>query len=290
MKNAPLRHAGERALFGCVRGLVRALPHGTSRTLGQSLGEIAFRGLGRRRRQALENLELAMPELDPRARRAVARGAFRQMMSQATELLSWDRLDPVELCRRWTLEGWEHVTGADRRQQGAFLMTAHFGHWELLGPAMSLYAPPAAALVRPLDNPHLERALARVRSRVGLRLILKHGAARGLVRTLQEGGRILVLLDQRVQPRDAVDIPFFGHPALTSNLVARLSLKQRVPVVPVFAYPEAGGTYRIVARPPIEPVGTDAQALTTRYLEAVEAEIRRRPALWLWMHDRWKRP
>jgi Kdo2-lipid IVA lauroyltransferase/acyltransferase len=292
MKNAPTRHAAEYALFQAVRGLVRALPHGSARIVGSALGDVAYRGLTRRRRLALANLELALPALDAAARRRVARGAFRQMMAQAAEFLSWDRLDPVELCRRWRLEGWEHVVGADRESPSTFLMTGHFGHWEIIGPAVSLYAPPVAALVRPLDNPLLEATLAAIRSRFGLTLIHKHGAARHLVRMLQEGGRVVVLLDQRVRPRDAVEIPFFGRPALTSSLVARLALKHGTPVVPVFAYPAPGGTYRIVARPPIEaPAGTDSvRRLTARCLDAVEAEIRHRPELWLWMHDRWKLP
>jgi KDO2-lipid IV(A) lauroyltransferase len=293
MKNAPVRHATEYALFQAVRGLVRVLPHRGARVLGATLGGLAFHGLSRRRATALANLEAALPELDRTARRSVARGAFRQMMSQAAELLSWDRLDAVALCRNWKLEGWEHIAGTGRPSPGAFLMTAHFGHWEIIGPAVSLYAPPVAALVRPLDNPRLDSALAGIRSRFGLTLIHKRGAARHLVRTLHAGGKIVVLLDQRVRPRDAVVVPFFGRPALTSSLVARLALKHGTPVVPVFAYPEPGGTYRIVARPPIEPQGRGEGAvgeLTQRYLDAVEAEIRQRPELWLWMHDRWKRP
>lgn len=291
MKNAPIRHAVEFALLRLISGFVRVLPHVRARSLGRSFGGLAYRLLPRRRHIALRNLELALPELDSAERCALAIGSFGQMTSQAAEFLSWSRFDGVGLCRSWTLEGWEYIQAAASRSEGLFLMTAHFGHWELVGQATGLYVPPVFALVRPLDNPRLDTMLGAVRTRFGLELVHKHGAARRLVHGLLAGGRILVLLDQRVQPRDSVEVPFFGHPARTSNLVARIALKHETPVVPIYAYPAPGGRYRIVARPAIAAAasGDDpVRELTASYLAAVEAEIRLQPELWLWMHDRWR--
>ncbi len=290
MKEAPVLHAAEYAVLSVIRVLVRALPHGGARRVGRGLGTFAYRALTRRRRLALSNLELAMPELEEGEREQVARGAFRQMTSQAAELLSWDRFSPEQLCQRWTLEGWEHVTVGETGR-ATFFMTAHFGYWELLGRTLALYRPPVAALARPLDNPHLERLVNRSRSGFGLEIITKHGAARALTRALASGTNLIVLVDQRVRPRDAVTVPFFGQPALTTNLVARLVAKTGAPVVPLFVYPAAGGAYRIVARPPLDPHVSSSDPirdLTSRYMAAVEAEIRRAPELWLWMHDRWR--
>jgi KDO2-lipid IV(A) lauroyltransferase len=132
------------------------------------------------------------------------------------------------------------------------------------------------------------------------------------------GGRVGILPDQRVQEREGILVPFFGHPALTTPVLARLSLRDGCPVVPVFAYPQPGGRYRLVIRPPILPeeagateadspgvghagasgeigtgegdTATAVAALTRRYLEVIEREIRDHPAMWLWMHRRWDRP
>jgi KDO2-lipid IV(A) lauroyltransferase len=292
VKNAPLLHATEYGIFRLITGLVRLTPHAWSRSLGHALGNLVYRLLPGRRRIALRNLELAFPALDGVRRSEIALDAFRQMGSQATEFLSWSRFDEVALCRRLTLEGWEHLRAAAKQADGLFLMTAHIGHWELVGQSTGLYTPPVFALVRPLDNPRLDAMLAAVRTRFGLELVHKHGAARQLVRNLRTSGRMLVLLDQRVRSRDAVEVPFFGRPARVSNLIARLAFKHQTPVVPVYAYPAPGGCYRIVARPAIAADAGDdpVRELTTRYMAAVEAEIRRQPELWLWMHDLWKRP
>jgi KDO2-lipid IV(A) lauroyltransferase len=291
MKNAPVTHAVEFGLFQLLKGLVRALPHRSARRLGRGLGDFAYRAMGGRRRTALRNLELALPELDDRARERIGHDAFRHMISHATELLSWGRFGARELCRQWTLEGWEHVGAATSDSRAAFLMTAHFGHWELLASVAGLYVPDTVALVRPLDNQRLERQLSGARGRFGVGIVYKHGAARRLVRHIRQGGRMIILIDQRVRERDAVVVPFFGRPARTTNLIARLALKHETPVVPIFVHPETGGRYRVVARPAIEADADGAEpiaALTARYMGAVEAEIRSHPELWMWMHDRWK--
>jgi len=290
MKNAPVRHSIEYGLFQLLRGLVRLLPHSTSRAIGRALAPLFYFLLAGRRRIALENLGSAFPEVAVKQREQIARKSFVSMASHATEMLSWERFDSTQLCRRVTLEGWEHVTDAQAQSDSFFVMTAHFGPFEIVGQVTSLYLPPGYALVRPLDNPRLDRTLAALRTRFGMTLVHKHGAARRLVRSLESGGRLVVLIDQRVRSRDALEVPFFGRPALAPSLIARLAVKHNVPVVPMFAYPAAKGGYRIVARPALtaEP-GADAVVdLTARCTAAVESEIRRRPDLWLWMHDRWR--
>jgi Kdo2-lipid IVA lauroyltransferase/acyltransferase len=98
-----------------------------------------------------------------------------------------------------------------------------------------------------------------------------------------------------VHPREGIEVPFFGHPAMTTPVLARLSLRTGAPVVPVFAYPAPRSRYQMVVREPILPPAgvTDlpeaVAALTRRYLAVIEEEIRSRPEMWLWMHRRWDR-
>jgi KDO2-lipid IV(A) lauroyltransferase len=147
-------------------------------------------------------------------------------------------------------------------------------------------------VVRPADNPWLDRELRALRERFGNAVIPKRGAARRMLEVLRGGGRVGILIDQRVQEREGIAVPFFGRPALTSPVLARLSLRTGAAVVPITAYPESGGRYRIVVRPAILPPenGDDEETvkvLTRRYLEVAEEDIRAHPEMWLWMHRRW---
>lgn len=299
MKNAPLLHRVEHAVYLGAKGLLRALPHGAARGFGRGLGALAWRLLGGRRRVTLANLELAFPELPERRRRELAAASFGHLGAAFCDALSAERFDAVELCRRLTLEGWEHLEAARARGRGVVVMSAHLGMWEAAAQPVALYAGGMEVVGRPLDNPLLDRDLVALRTRFGNRLLAKRGAARGMLRALRRGGTVGILIDQRAPPADSIEVPFFGHPARTAAVLARLCLRTGAAVVPIFGYGEPGGRYRVLLRPPLLPPSVDpadagaAEAaifeLTRRYLEVVEAEIRTHPEQWMWMHDRWKR-
>lgn len=298
MKNAPVRHRIEYSAYLLVKGLLRIVPHPTARKLGRGLGALGWHVLGSRRRVALDNLRLALPELGEAERQRIARESLRHLGAAFCDPLSALRFDAVEFCRRLTLEGWEHLQEAEERGQGVFIMSAHLGMWEAAAQPVALYAGGMDVVGRPLDNPHLDHDLVALRTRFGNRLLSKRGAARGMLKALRGGGKVGILIDQRARPADAVEVPFFGHPALTSSVLARLALRTGAAVVPIFGYGEPDGRYRVVLRPPVlppEPKNLPASeeeaviALTQRYMEVVEAEIRRDPAQWMWLHKRWKR-
>jgi Kdo2-lipid IVA lauroyltransferase/acyltransferase len=310
VKHAPVRHRLEHGAYLALKGILRGLPHRAARPLGAVLGRLAHRLDGRHRRLAAANLALAFPELAAAERRAIVAACFRHFGAALCDLISADRFDPVEICRRFSYEGWEHLDRAERLGRGLFLLGAHHGYWEISGRPIALYRGPLHTIARPADNPHLERELSRLRRRLGFLVIHKRGAARQMLLVLRDRGRIGILPDQRVQEREGILVPFFGHAALTTPVLARLSRRHGTPVVPVFAYPRPGGCYHLVVRPPIFPgqagpaaagdgaaaaplpaAGDDeaaaVAALTRRYLEVIEREIRDHPEMWLWMHRRW---
>jgi KDO2-lipid IV(A) lauroyltransferase len=272
-------------------GFIRALPHNAARPAGAALGGLAHRLDARHRRVALDNVAAAFPELDEDDRRRMVRRCFRHFGGMAFDRLSATRFDSEEICRRLTLHGWEHLVRAESEGRGVFLITAHFGSWEMMGDPMTLYRGPSFVIARPADNPFLERRIRRVRERFGNITVPRRGAGRKAMRALRSGGRVWILADQRVHPREGIELPFFGRPAMTSTLAARLSLRCGSPAVPLFCHPEPGGRFRIEVRPPIHPEGSGdeaVRALTARYLQVTEAEIRRHPEMWLWMHNRWR--
>lgn len=293
MKEAPLLHRLEHGAYWTVRSLARVLPHGAARALGRRLGDLAWALDRRHRRVALDNVAAALPELSPEERRHLVHRCFRHFGSAVLDHLSSTRFGLEELCRRLTLEGWEHVEEAQAQDRGVIFLSAHLGYWEIAAYPPGIYGGPLHVVGRPLDNPHLDRELVRLRRRFGNEVIPKHGAARGMLKVIREGGRVGILLDQRVPRKSAIQVPFFGRPALTSPLLARLSLRTGAPVVPIFGYPEPKGRYRFVARPVMEAPEVEAteeaiRDLTAGYSRVTEEEIRRAPHQWLWMHRRWK--
>jgi KDO2-lipid IV(A) lauroyltransferase len=288
-----MRHRLEFSLYLTLKGFLRALPHRTARAFGRGLGGFVHTIDRRHREIALRNMALALPEIPEAERRRLVGECFRHFGAALCDTISSSRFDARDFCHLFTLEGWEHVDEAESLGKGLFLLTAHLGFWELSPPLVALTRGPMSIVVRPADNPFLDRELRGLRERFGNAVIPKRGAARGMLETMRERGRLGILIDQRVQEKEGIAVPFFGRPALTSPILARLSLRTGAPVVPLTVYPEPGGRYRVVVRPAILPPSNPAKgdeaalALTRRYLEVAEEDIRAHPEMWLWMHRRW---
>ena len=110
---------------------------------------------------------------------------------------------------------------------------------------------------------------------------------------MRRGGTVAILIDQNVLAREAVFVPFFGRLAATSPALGLLQKKTDAAVVPVFCRPRGRGRYALRFERPIV-VGDlpeeerSVEALTARYTKVTEDAVRAEPALWLWMHNRWR--
>ncbi len=291
MKNAPVVHVVEYALYRGIKALVRGLPHRKVRGLGHRLGRLAYRVAGGQRRRVMAHLELAMPELSAERCSAVARACFEHFGAHFLELVSMSRFDLDAADRLFEVEGWQHVESAEAAGRGYFLTAGHFGHWEIALYALAKRIEGLHAVARPPDNPWIARDVRGIRKRLGIGLIDKAGASFRMLSAYRKGGRVAAVIDQHVRPSAGILVPFLGHPAWTSPVLAMLSLRTGAPVLHITCVPAPGGRYRVRLRPPIEPEGEGPEAesaLTRRYMAEIERDIRRRPELWLWMHRRWR--
>lgn len=289
----PIRYRIEHLGWRGARWLLGRLSHRRARGLGRRLGALAFAVDRRRRRLALDNLALALPELPVAERRRLARASFEQFGAAACEVVSAERLGPEGVAERFVVEGWEHLDAAAAGGRGVLLMTAHFGPAEMGAVPVAQRQGAVHLVFRPPNNPLVAAEFEATRARFGNPMIAKRGAARRMLGVLRRGGRVGIQIDQRVRPKQGVLVPFFGRPVWASPVPAYLSLLTRAPVVPMFCYPAPGGCYRLRIDPPIEPQApapdrTAEIELTGRYLAAVESEVRRAPELWMWMHRRWE--
>lgn len=294
MKHAPVRHALEHALFLPFLGLMRGLPHNASRRVGRALGAFAHAVDRGHRRVASENVAAALPELDADARRSLVSACFRHFGESFADTLSSGRFDLADFCRRGEVHGLEEVERAASAGRGIVFLTAHYGTWEILHAYLAMAGRPLQVVGRPADNPHFDRVIRGLRTRFGSGTLDKRGSVRKLFRLLADGGSVGVLIDQRVRAEEAIDVPFFGRPALTSPIVGRLSLRTGAPILPLFGDLEPGGRYRIRILPALWPQGRDDHEatfeLTRRAVEVCETVIREAPERWLWLHRRWKHP
>jgi len=292
MTTRTLRYRVEYAIVLAVRATVAVWPDRIVRLIGTGIGHVFWAVDGGHRRLAIRQLQAAFPSRTPAECRATARKTFAHFGRSLTLLLKFSTLTPEQLRSRVTFDGEERVREALKAGRGVLLVTGHFGFWEFLGLAHPLVLPPMSVLARPLDNPFLHTLLERTRTRTGNRVIYRRGAVRRVLRALNANDCIAILIDQHIQPVDAVTVKFFDRPAATTSAVAALALRTGAAVIPMFGLPAAHGRYRMVYEHPIELPGADAidpvLELTQRCTDVLEMYVRREPELWLWMHRRWR--
>jgi KDO2-lipid IV(A) lauroyltransferase len=295
-RGSRLRFFAERVLFSAVTGALRLLPLDAATRLGRRAAPLLL-ALSGRRPLMLANLARAFPDKGRLEIEWIARESVENLGAAVFELLTLTRWREDDLKARVAYGGVENLEAARALGRGVILLSAHFGSWELGALAAGLLGQPISSVVRPLDNPGLEAELGRRRTRFGNGVIAKKEALREMLRAMRENETVAILIDQNVMPAEAVFVPFFGRPAATTPSVALLQRKTGAAVVPVFTWPEGSGRYRLVFERPILAEefaaveggrGEQVRAATARYARVTEEAIRKQPAAWLWLHDRWK--
>jgi KDO2-lipid IV(A) lauroyltransferase len=289
-----VRHRLEYLLVALVALFARYLPWRVLSLAGGTVGLTVYALDAKRRRVTLGNLAHAFPGRSAAERRRIARGVYRHFGRLALEVMKYSALPPDEMVSRVDVEGGEHVRQAYAAGRGVFFLTAHFGCWEMHGLAHSVYLAPIGVVARPVDNPLVNGFLERARQATGNTVIYRKGGLRRILRALESGQGVAILIDQHIHGPDATRVDFVGRPAATTTALAALALRTGAPVIPVFAIPTAPGRYRLIYEHAVEWPPPDSpdpiRELTQRCTDVLEMYVRRYPELWLWMHRRWREP
>jgi KDO2-lipid IV(A) lauroyltransferase len=292
-KKGTLQINAEYWLARAVLGFFRALPLSRGIALARVIARSGF-WFPKLRRTGERNLQLAFPDLSDAERRRLLLGSFQNLgrllpiFSRFTKTKGDSLKDLIEC------EGLDHLQSAMNKRRGVILFTGHVGAWELSSFGLSLFGYPLSFLVRRIDNPKIEALVDRARTSQGNRTIDKTSAARAMLQILRDGGTLGILVDLNTLDREARFVDFFGRPASTTFIVAKLALRTGAEVLPVFApWDEQRKRFILIVDEPlkIEKTGDedeDVRRLTQEYTKVVEAYVRRYPEQWLWIHRRWK--
>jgi Kdo2-lipid IVA lauroyltransferase/acyltransferase len=196
------------------------------------------------------------------------------------------------------LEGADVVEQAHQRGRGTVILTPHMGCFEV---AAQAYAEcfgvghPITVLYRPARKPWLRKLVDTARDRPGLATApATLAGVRQMIRALRRGEAVGLLPDQ-VPPDDmGVWALFFGRPAYTMTLAARLV--QQTGAALLLAWGERlprgrGYVVRFSVFDEPLPESPEAQAESAAAINrAMERLILQCPQQYLWGYDRYKAP
>jgi Kdo2-lipid IVA lauroyltransferase/acyltransferase len=196
---------------------------------------------------------------------------------------------------RW--EGAERVDAALAEKRGLVLLTPHLGCFEICAQAIAerFTTPeaPITVLYRPARQASLRDVMAGSRERPGLATApASLAGVRQMIRALRRGEVIGLLPDQ--VPPDGLGVwaPFFGRPAYTMTLAARLVQQTGAALLLIWGERLPGGEGFVVHVLPAPQIAKDAspEDAAATVNAAMESLIRRAPGQYLWGYHRYKQP
>jgi KDO2-lipid IV(A) lauroyltransferase len=260
--------------------------------LGAALGWAAYLLSPSYRRRLVANAKLA--GLSAAERRAAVAEAGR-MVTELPRLWLRPRDRAIEDPVQW--DGTALLEDLLGRGHGLLVLTPHLGCFEVLAqvyaekfgarqPVTVLYRPARQAWLRELEETaRLRPALATAPANLA--------GVRQMLRALRRGESVGLLPDQVPPDGMGVWAPFFGQPAYTMTLAAKLVRQTGAAVAVLWGerLPRGGG-YVVHAMPLPEPLpesgGDEADAAAIN--RSMEAVIRLKPTQYLWGYHRYKTP
>ncbi|XHR28192.1 MAG: glycosyltransferase family 9 protein [Chthoniobacteraceae bacterium] len=278
-------------LFRAFCSLLSALPMGVVYRLGAALGGAGHLILPGYRGLVIRNLTLAFEgEMTAGEIRALARKHFIRLGGNLLSSVKMATMSREEVIKHVQVEGVEIIRSVANDPVGAVGILSHLGNWEALGQITPLIYPGKSSTVfQPLKNPFIDQFIRDSRSRLGMEPMARKKGFHRAIELLREKGLVGILIDQHAGDA-GIWCPFFGRLASTSPLAATLALRTGASFLLAAVFTDKPGYWRMVIEKPVLSGTRNVAQLTAELNQALEKQIRRSPADWFWVHNRWKTP
>lgn len=263
--------------------------------LGNLIGDFWFYIARFRRRVVLENLKKAFKNEKPEKELLeITRANFRHYCLTLLEILQAVSWTPDQYRKNMRLEGEEFIRKLLREGKGGYLLTGHFGNWEIAIGAIAAHGIPLDIVAKRAASPFFQKLLQWYREKLGVGILFESGSALRILRSVNEGRFIGFILDQFMGPPIGLPVTFFGEKAGTMVALALLTDKKPIPILPSYSRRDAQGKLAFVFEEPIsfsalsEDKNERLYQKTQMFNETLEKIVRKHPEQWLWLHRRFK--
>lgn len=265
--------------------LLSRLPLAVVHRIGSFAGWLIYLLSPTYRRHLQENMALA--GIDPARRGAAVAEAGKQALELAR---IWLRTLEETNAQVAEVTGWEHVQAAQAAGKGIVFLTPHLGCFEITAQYYSAFGD-ITVLYRPPRQSAIQDMILAGRKRAQLHLAPADlSGVRNLIKALKKGQAVGMLPDQAPKVGEGVWLDFFGKPAYTMTLAARLTETGATVLMAWGERLPEGRGYRLHFHPPAIPLEGDTLARAGQINREIEALVRQKPEQYLWGYNRYKRP
>lgn len=267
--------------------LFSQLPLSVLRLIGQLMATLMRKFAKRRCAIASRNIELCFPELSPEERESLLRkNLFHTSMNGLEMGMCW--FQP-----HWRLKNIGDVTGLEHLQNldsGALMLSMHNTTIETMSAVVNPYFTKIDMMYRAHKNPVFDHVQRKARGRHNPECkMIDRNDLRGAIKVMRSGRILWYAPDQDYGIKQGIFATFFGIPAATITATPRLAKLGKAPVVPIFHRRDDQGRCQVEILPPLENFPSDDEnADVQRVNDLIEAQVRKYPEQYLWVHRRFK--
>ena len=273
--------------------LLARMPLAFALGCGKYLGYLTF-WFSTRRHSAYADLKAAFgSRYDETERWQIIRAHYAHLGQMAVEFIQIPKMDRGYAERQLRFHHKERFETIAKKGQGAVLLTAHLGNWELIQIFFGILEKPIRVLAQnPKERRHTQ-ILNQWRESHGSVVAARGMGMRELYRALKNGEFIGLLGDQDAGKQGGVILPFLGRKTTIPTGAFEMARRAGVPVLPVFGICQGKGHHELIFEEAI-PCGEgksqkeDLIPAIKIYLNHLETWISRHPEQWLWASKRWK--
>ncbi len=290
--NPKFKHRMEYGAFQAVYQLTRLLSRGGLLAVGRGLGVFVWRVVRFRRTVILENLHAAFPEKNEAWIQATALDFYRNLGMTLVEFLASGHRSRADLVSNVVIEGEEHITALVAQGRGALFISGHLGNFELMLPRAAVQGYSVYGIVKRQSNRLIDEFYNGIRAREGVGIIHTGGSFPKILKAIAGGGMVGIMGDQDAGKRGHF-VEFMGRSASVNLGPATVAAKAGCPLLMVFVtrQPDYSHVMKVLPAIEVDPAWnheTAVRKLTEIHTARLEEAVREAPAMYYWVHRRWK--
>lgn len=270
--------------------LFALLPLPVAHLLGSLVGRLLFLIPNSHQRISRLNIDLCFPEMGPDERRHLVKRSLIETGKTLCEAPNlWFSSQQRILSLLDKIEGAE-VIANERKESGVIIISPHIGSWELIGLYSSMHHP-ITSIYRKPRQASLDEAISKSRAHFGSKLVpIGPKGIKALLIALKNREATTMQPDQDPRESGGLFAPFFGHPAYTPTLLARLVQKSGAKVVMSLAKREPWGRGYSLCFYTIEDITPDrsTEEIIKAFNRETERVVRDNPELYQWSYKRFR--
>lgn len=238
----------------------------------------------------IQNLSRSFPEKNYNEIRALAHDFYRHFFDVFTEVIKSQGMKPSEAKARYKIENPELISDYHARGINVIALGGHWGNWEWLIMTPLFFDFSIYTLYKPLSGKVIEDLMGKIRKRFGLKLLSMSQAGRFILSKKDYPALYFFIGDQSPSHRDPeYSVDFLNQPSLMFAGGAKLARATSSAVVYLSINKVKRGYYSVTFHTIYSPGDhMNEREILQQYARLLEADIRNKPANWLWSHKRWK--